>query len=202
MKISAAFTALLLCCSLGCSAQTALVRALDYDTFLAQPIREKGPNRRLDYRESVVVNGQKQTQVVYLYTKGKRLALKAFVIRDSLPDSLVAYAEQPVTSRGLRHVYARYFAQVYRYPKYPRYEYSGPAEQPSSVLPAAEPKWVVTAIQVETGKQGLKAMYHHMNPASYEAEDAAIIRKMNADFDALHKAISEYAQSIGLPLSP
>ena len=193
---------LLLCCGIDCSAQTALVRALDYDTFLATSIREKGPNRRLNYREKVMINGQPQTQVVYLYTKGKHLALKAFVIRDNRPDSLIACAEQPVTNRRLRHVYAHYFAQVFRYKKYPRYEYEGPARQASPVLPAAEPEWVVTAIQVETGKRGLKAIFHHMNPAGYEAEDASIIRKMNADFDALHKAIREYAQSTGLPLTP
>lgn len=202
MKIRIAIMALLLCCGMGCAAQTPFERALAYDTVLAKSTREKGSNRRLHYREEVVVNGQKQTQVVYLYTKGKHLALKAFVIRDNQPDSLVAYAEQLVTNRRLRHVYAHYFARVFRYKKYSRYEYRGHAEQPSTALPAAEPDWVVTAIQLEAGKRGLKAMYHHMNPTGYEAEDAAIIRKINVDFDALHKAITEYAQSIGLPLTP
>ncbi len=149
-----------------------------------------------------MVNGQKQAQVVYLYTKSKHLALKVFVIRDNGLDSLIAYAEHPITNRRLRHVYARYFVHVFRYKKYPRYEYDGPAQQPSSALPAAAPEWVVTAIQVEIDKRGLKAFFHHINPAGYEAEDASIIRKMNADFEALHKAISEYAQSTGLPLTP
>ena len=202
MKNRIVFTALWLCCGMGCAAQTALERALDYDTVLAKTTREKGPNKRLNYHEEVMVTGQKQTRVVYLYTKGNHLALKAFVIRDNRPDSLITYAEQIVTNRRLRREYARYFGRVFRYKKRPRYEYNGPVEQLAAALPAAEPDWIVTAIQVEAGKPGRKAFFYHMNPTGYEAEDASIIRKMNADFEALHTAICEYAQATGLPLTP
>ena len=202
MKARIAFTALLMCCWICSYAQTAINQALAYDILLAKSVRDKGPNKRVNYCEEVVVNGRKQTNVVYVYASGKGLRLKAFIIKADRSDSLIACPEQTVASQKVRQVYERYCARVFRYKKYPRYEYNGSGEEKPAALPAAEPEWVVTAIQVETGKRALKAMFHRMSPAGYEAEDAAIIREMNSDFDAFHKAISEYAQSVGLPLAP
>lgn len=200
------FLAVLLGQPVRCDAQTAYDKALDYATFLNKTSKEEGPNQRLDYRQEMIVEGKEQTNIVYIYTKNKKYNIKIFIIKHNGTDSLFAYPEHVITNRKAHKVCRQYFAQVFKYEAYPRYEFRGsvaehqPAATPEE--PGKGPDWVMAAIQVETGKRGLTSIFHHMNPRDYAPQEASIIRKMNRDFDLLHRAVNDHAKSHNVPIIP
>ena len=198
--------ALLVGQSVHSDAQTAYDKALDYDAFLGKTIKENGLSQRLDYRQEMMVDGKKQTNIVYVYIKNKHYNIKVFIIKHNETDSLVTYPEQVVTNREVHRVCKTYFAKVFNYKEYPRYEYRGNVAESQPVAPTKElrkePDWVMAATQMDTGKRGLRAIFHRMNPGDYAPKEAAIIRKMNRDFDVLHQAVREHAKANNLPIIP